>query len=296
MIASRMTSNPVRYVMFFVPRSGSTLLCNLLENAGYGGAYDGDRQDVIGRYERLRVARQYARELERIDWEEKDLGCFFRGVFASTENHRGVQGFKVFFRDLELLASIISKSSRYRRVNAYNLVGYFPRGVNYVYLRRRNRVRQAISHARALKERRWCRATQVPREKPPIGLSDVLGAYANIRLIERETARLLRRNGIRPLRLTFEELMKDKKAAVLKVVRHLGFRPRDVPLKEDLKKQSDSYSDRLYRCYSLIIPLRWRWMRLWEVLFAWSARLKDRSPAYASTVRFVKRLFGVRPR
>lgn len=296
MTSQGMASKPVRYVIFFVPRSGSTLLCNLLENAGYGGAY-GHADYLVRRYERLRLSTQYRPVLESLDWEKKDLKMFFKEVFKSTENRRGVQGFKVFSKDLAGLTEIIAQHSRYRNIDSHTIVRYFPRSVKYVYLRRKNRVRQAISHARALKGKRWCHHSQKhSRTKPSLDLKDVLDAYADVRLVERETVRLLRRNRIRPLRLTFEELRKDKKATVLKVVRHLGFNPRDVTVKEDLKRQSDSYSDRLYRRYAVIIPLRWRWMRLWEVLFAWSARLKERSPAYASAVRLVKRVFGVRPR
>src|SRR6056297_597731 len=149
---------PTRYVIFFSPRSGSTLLCNLLENSGFGAYFDSSSKEKIitKRYEAFgknlsgnpgfgayfnpssKEKKAIISNLEKINWNKTDLSDFLLKIFKASENPKEIQGFKTISFYLDNLVKIIKRYKRYKNVNVYNILSYFPPNVKYIICYRKN--------------------------------------------------------------------------------------------------------------------------------------------------------------
>lgn len=121
-----------KYLICRTPRVGSYLLASLLENAGITG-------------------QTYPREMlthKRIDsegivWNAEKVRKFIEKIFELRSTLGGGAGFNIGWDNLEY---IVLKMGRNEKVTVRDIPLLFPPDVKYIYLTRKDEVRQAISY------------------------------------------------------------------------------------------------------------------------------------------------------
>lgn len=189
------------YAICTEPRSGSTLLCRLLESTGVTG-----RPTEFFNLSTMRGIRGIADYPESVS---DQLDIIPR--LGATPN--GVYGFKLFSRDAQ-------------RVAPADWTERLP-DLTFVYLERLDILGQALSHVRSLQTGKWS-SRQTEQAKP----------YYDRKQIDDEVARLLNagarwryffaRNGLPVLTLFYEQMVQAPQAVVDAIAQRLGVTEKAV--------------------------------------------------------------------
>lgn len=242
------------YLLCTVPRSGSWLLADLLEQT-----------DLAGRPE------EYFRPDHRNQWS-KEWGIPVKGPFgnyvgaalANTVTDNGVFGVKLHWYQFEwFTGELRALPGADPAATDEALVGQWLPQPHYVHLHREDTVRQAISYYLATYSDMWFRlaeedeggaATRFIRPVPMPGKPD----WGHVRYLEdivisheRRWAEFFARSGIVPLRIRYEDLAESHEKAVKRVLDFLGIPvPAGTTLPAPrLKKQASELTERLAEEY-----------------------------------------------
>lgn len=203
-------------------RSGSTLLCRLLEGAGAGrpGEY------FNGRY------------MMQFGIPERGCGNGNKRKYVSglvdKYSVSGVFGMKVLFGSVA--AEVLSLT----------LEDIYPERPRYIFLDREDRVMQAISAAKLAQTGVWIDGqVEAGTGKAPVYDRGLISYYVG--QLEREDlawGRYFERMKIDPCRVTYEELVADNAGTIRRVLEYLGV---DVPdgwtcPETTMRKQADATS------------------------------------------------------
>jgi LPS sulfotransferase NodH len=221
------TETVLSYAVCALPRSGSSLLCELLFDTGLAGApteyFD---------------ARQMALFRER--WGVEDFAGYLRALWERKTGPNGVFGFKAHFFQL---AEAFPDGG---------LEAAFP-ALRHVYISRRDRLRQAISWARAIQTDQWG-LDHEPAEPPPVVFrrAEIDRLLGRIEDRERAWEAFFEHAGAEPLRLTYEELVAAPETTAVTVLRHIGVEPPEHLLigPPTLRRQADEVTEQWVAHYS----------------------------------------------
>jgi LPS sulfotransferase NodH len=266
-------------VICTLPRSGSWLLAEALQSTGVAGRPEEYfRQDWLWRYAwhgRLEFEHLLdhwpparAKGLTRPGPGEIDVGGFITQVRRIATTGNGVLGIKVHLQQLDDLVLDAHRAGVGGRSHEQMLSTWFP-NPRYVLLTRRDLLRQAISHYRAVETRRWWAAGAWPadgdrpapspcgqpdahrdQEHGPADLSQV-EQFRSIAVRQEERWRsILAAAGAAVLELAYEDLAADPAAAVNAVLRHLGLPESPDPAPGSrLRRQADAVTEQTVRRY-----------------------------------------------
>ena len=134
-------------------------------------------------------------------------------------------------------------------------MSYFPSEVKYIYLRRRNKVRQGISRVKAMQNGIW-RIREGNRQEPVATLhfdyESIADCITWLKRQEKGWERFFKAHGISPLRIEYEELVRDFRGTGVRIFEYLGIPlPVRLELKTDMIKQSDALSEEIVWRFSL---------------------------------------------
>jgi trehalose 2-sulfotransferase len=191
-------AEPVRarksYFVCATPRSGSWFLCGLLASTG-----------VAGRPHEW-FWRDTQESLQRA-WGVREESEYIELVLAAGTTPNGVFGAKVMFGSLPDLDP-------------------FPR-TRFIWMRRRDRLAQAASFARAVQTGHW-HHWDPPASAEPEWRPDMVEAlHAELDELEAGWERWFADSGVEPLEVVYEELAADPTAETKRVLVFLGL-PLDV--------------------------------------------------------------------
>jgi trehalose 2-sulfotransferase len=127
---------------------------------------------------------------------------------------------------------------------------------HWVWVRRRDVLRQAVSLWRALQTQAWRNGSTAERVAV---YSRAAIAHLTTLLADQDAAwgAFFAGNGLRPLELIYEEYARDISGAVAQVLKHLGVRPIPVGSGEaPIRRQSDSISEEWAEAYRRGIAVR----------------------------------------
>jgi len=136
-----------------------------------------------------------------------------------------------------------------------SLEDFFP-GARWLFLRRHDKVAQAISLWKAQKTGVWvAKNSSMPvKEKPEYKFFEILDSLMHILVEDLFWERYFYERKIDPLTLYYEDYEQNVKNAVLMVARYLGVseqlrlsEPNDIASVDAIVKQRDSYSEEIYR-------------------------------------------------
>lgn len=227
------------YFVCATPRTGSTLLFEELLQTGVAGRpdeYFDDRRWVqLPMMERLGI---------------KNDRVYFRDILRVATTANGVCGLKMHWHQMEtlkekILCQACLPTRDLDRLSIYDALHLGFRELRFIWLRRRNRVAQAISLWIASETRVWHQRHGVaPREK--IVHYDYEAIDQLIRRIDRYEAHwesFFRRNGINPLMVVYEDFSENTVETVAAVLQHIGVRnTQPLRARSRLVKQSDDRS------------------------------------------------------
>ena len=216
----------VMFVVCAVPRSGSSLLCELLCLTGLAGAptefFD---PELMAKF--------------REAWAVRTLDEYVQALVAKKTTPNGVFGFKAHYHQL---------ANAFREAD---MSAHFP-DLRYIYITRDDRIRQAVSYAKAVQTGQWASEHAVTQGREPVFKKDQIDRLLDrVRGQEERWEGLFERRGIRPLRLVYEELVESPDRTVLRVLEFIGVEPPQPFLlrRPTLSKQADQESEEWVRRY-----------------------------------------------
>jgi trehalose 2-sulfotransferase len=270
------------YLICATPRSGSTFLCEALGNTGISGR-PAEHFEVLIETGRPRRPRDYFQrsndpevwgflddpEFQEVLGEQggwygdgpaevevgkpPDFEKLRRAAFEKGTTENGVFGTKImwaYFRDFTRLARRAGR----RDVAPGDIPSaVFPSLGSFVWIRRRDTVRQAVSLWKALQTWEWKQDSDSKAEKPKLRFSYAAVDHLKLRIDEHNAAwkKFFSGYGIRPVEIVYEDFVKDYKAATLRLLDQIGvFVPENFTIATtNMKRQSDSLSEEWVREY-----------------------------------------------
>jgi len=218
-----------RYAILSSPRSGSTLLGRAL----YETKLAGDPQEYFN-------PPLLALEREQTGNATLSLNAFMRAMEARRTSANGVFGMKMHYS--QLLGVL-----RARKPNE-NVIAYLRKFDKLIWMRRRDRIRQAISQAVGMRTNVWSSEDSRFERDPQVNIHP----YACIRALNavcQEDAgwqQLVKGANLEVHEVWYEDLVSDYEPQLRGVLRHLGIEQSiaEIP-KQPIERQSGPLNERL---------------------------------------------------
>jgi LPS sulfotransferase NodH len=212
------------YIICATPRSGSTLLCDLLSQTGVAGRPNSFyRQESLGDF----VADWGVASGSGIEFERHFLAA---AIKAGTSN-TGTFGMRVMWPSMPYLLEQLRRLYPSQSTDTGRIAAAFGTPV-YIHLQRKDRVAQAISRAKAEQSGLWHRhADGSERERvkdhqaPQYDGGQLERFIAEAEDNEARWHRWFDASDIRPFELTYEELSAEPTATLAKTLGALGKDP-----------------------------------------------------------------------
>jgi LPS sulfotransferase NodH len=238
------------YIVCCVPRSGSWLLADLLDQTSAAGHPE--------EYFRPDYRKQWSDE-----WGIDPEGPYSRYVtaaLANTTTHNDVFGVKMHWYQLEwFISQLRAIPGANRDATDAALVEQWLPQPDYVHLHRDDTVRQAISYYRAAYSDRWFHLIEDDEGRlassPPVPPKP---DWAHVRFLEeslisheRRWNEFFARSGIAPLEIRYEDMIRAYEQTLRRVLDFIGVQLRPgTPLPSPrLRKQADEETERLAEEY-----------------------------------------------
>jgi trehalose 2-sulfotransferase len=237
------------YMVCFTPRSGSTLLCEMLYNTGIAGQPD-----------------EYFEVGDKPIWE-KSWGVstsaeYLVAAIKQGTTPNGVFGTKIGWSELIDLADELKQRPEYSEFSVYDrLNAVFP-NLHYIWIKRENKVRQAISLVKAKQTGIWtvtADSSPRPMGKPAFSFQLIdLMAY-ELEAQDAAWERYFKKYNIQPFVVVYEELVANPEKTALQILRELGIPTEQVTFAPNrLKQQADAESEEwVQRYYNLKTHSKW---------------------------------------
>ena len=236
-----MPATRTSYLLCGTPRTGSTLLCDLLDSTGVAGH--------PASYFRAPDQEQWAARFGvPVTQGSLDYGAFVDGAVREGTTANGVFAARVMWGTMGALVGGLDASRSDRR-DTVVLTGRFGPLV-MVHLRRRDVVAQAVSWARAEQTGHWQQGDEVSGE-PRLDLAQVDGLVRTIGEHDAAWSDWFLRHDVRPHVVTYEDLVTDPRRAVQGILDRLevelppGWRPVSA-----CARQSDATNEEWIRRYT----------------------------------------------
>ena len=226
------------YLVCSVQRAGSWLLCHALEDTGVLGRpaeyfHQGDEQFWRGR------------------WGAASDDAFLRAVRHEPVTPNGVWGSKMMWNYLD---DAVARLRAWPRLGAAAdagdpevLAAAFP-GLRYLWLRREDKLRQAISWWRAAATGQYELAPDEVCAEPPAFDREAIGRLLRYaQACEAGWRDWFAAHSIRPLEIVYEDLIEDVDRAARNVAGFLGVSwPAGLaPVRPRMRRQADQRTERL---------------------------------------------------
>lgn len=212
------------YIICATPRSGSTLLCDLLKQSGVAGRPDSFyRQQSIANF----VSRFGIAPGEGLAFERRYLAATIKAGTAGT----GLFGMRVMWPSLPELMQRLTELFPEASLDAERMTAAFG-PTRFIHLQRQDRIAQAVSRAKAEQSGLWHRAADgterervKPAEAPIYDATQIAGYVAEARQHEAAWATWFATQRIAPLEVTYETLSADPRGTSAEVLAGLGRDP-----------------------------------------------------------------------
>jgi LPS sulfotransferase NodH len=231
------------YLVCGTPRSGSSLLCEALVNTGIAGKPE-----------------EYFQPSNEAMWQKRWGTSTYAGYIARTIEQcttpNGVFGVKMMWGYFNHFLHNVRQMPDYKNrkipVNKM-LQAIFP-DLHYIWIKRCDTVRQAVSHAKAMQTNLWVVRGENQRpatHKPEFSFMQIDFLVQEIRAYDAAWQRFFTENSIQPLVIVYEDFVSRYEETVREALQHLGVPGADlaefVPV--SMKKQADEQSEQWVQRY-----------------------------------------------
>ncbi|MEO1108322.1 MAG: Stf0 family sulfotransferase [Pseudomonadota bacterium] len=235
---------PASYMICTSPRSGSTLLCNMLKNSGIAG----DPRSLFFRPSLEDWLTRLGLPQGAVN-EQEGLNVVMQRALQAGRGETSVFGLRQQFPSFDFLCrklAVLYPQTTADRDRIEHAFG----PMLFVHLSRRNKLEQAVSYLKAQQTGLWHVAVDraewertAPAEEPVFDAGKLKGCIATLESYDRGWDTWFRREGIRPVRIYYEDLSKAPVATLSLILRELGLDPRVVEgIAPDIRKMADATS------------------------------------------------------
>lgn len=220
------------YLVCASPRTGSSLLCDTLWRTNLAGT---PGEPFLP-----------ANIEKRGGWPPPDPKTYLHRVYEECSTPNGVGGAKVMWQHWDAMAARFYSSSLTRTQTLSKLVP----DLKYIWISRRDKVRQAASIIRAVQTGAWQKTDEGPAAGRELGfhlrsLDDHVWA---MRWFDWNWWRFFKALGIRPHRVIYEDFVAAFEPTMAGVLEYLGFPGQPIPAPR-LKQQADDVSEEWIQRY-----------------------------------------------
>jgi LPS sulfotransferase NodH len=259
------------YLVCATPRSGSTLLCELLKDTGVAGHpeeyFEAKRDtgrpphpgDYLADLPRTGAGIRDDQTPPRAPPHSSLIGladyrAHLERTFQLGTTPNGVFGTKMMWRHLPELQALAGALPEYAGLELPELLTSLFDGPRYVWVTRTDKVRQAVSLWRALQTRSW----RMERERkegehatPAYRFEGIDHLVSSLHADDTGWQSFFDSRSIPVLRISYEDdLERAPERAVRAVLQHIGARPkRGWRPAEKLQRQADALSDEWVAAY-----------------------------------------------
>ena len=236
-----MTDGSIRYLVCTIPRSGSNFLCDLLR-----------RTDQLGMRECATTGYEHILQLVRsgfggVDWSITTPVALFDAAFIQSATPNGVMGFKVMWNDFRQVLERTGRPRLWQRQRAEGVERELASKTRFIWLRRRDAERQAISWTKALQDRVWTLSDQQGFEgRYSYDYLWIATMLRKIRSHDRQWSAFFNRVGIKPLTLYYEDFIGDVPGTIREIANYLGVAvplPAETSNRGSYRQQSDAVNE-----------------------------------------------------
>jgi trehalose 2-sulfotransferase len=244
----------ISYLICCMPRTGSWLLSEALQRTGVAGRpreyFAPERQQNFADSWGMSIESGWTEYLNRVIKE----GTTSNGVFAA----------KVHWYQFKYLMQRLNDPSSHQKAMPSLMSEVFP-GLHYIYLTRRDKVRHAVSYAKATYTQLWWEidspdglGRRVLARTPQFDAARIDRLFEVIVRHERSWRQYFRQCGATPFKICYEDLVQDYEGAACRILEYL-----QVPIpagtkfeRSRLRKQADDLSEEWVRQYRKILRAR----------------------------------------
>ena len=209
------------YIICTPARTGSNLLCDVLRNTGQlGTPIEAFNPDLI---------RASAFHRQEPDPAAVDLRGFIAWTTATHRSANGIFGTKILFEDFE-------------KLRGFPAFRDFFLTARLIHLRRRSKLRQAISYFLAQETGQWV-TTDIPRKPPDSIAYDFAAIRRHLdRLVRQDAAwtAMIDALGLTCREVIFEHFIADMPGTVGALAESLGVPPGSLPVRATLAEQRNA--------------------------------------------------------
>lgn len=234
----------ISYVVCAVQRSGSFLLCEALKNTGLAGFPEEYFLHGEG-WEDGPWARQHG-VTSRAD--------YLNLVFAQGTSSNGVFGTKVMWNYFPTMLKSLRALPGYTGLDAPQLMAALFPNVHYIWIVRRDKVRQAVSWAKAGQTDVYgwpTGETPVPKREPTFDFEFIDQLYHLIVEGEAGWQGFFEACGVQPFKVEYEELVEAYEPTALRILDylHVSYPANLVFGERRLQKQADALNEMWVKKY-----------------------------------------------
>ena len=252
----RIRIDGISYFVCATQRSGSTLLCELLKGSDVAGVPD-EFFEALRSTGMPRQPRQYFADAAQADIAERlaptepgrpeqpgEFEGWFKYALQRGTSRNGVFGAKMMWNYFDDFRSRVKELPGLSTVTFNQALDAVVPDLQIIFVRRRDKVGQAVSLWRAIQTQRW--RNDVDDEHAPQAEYDFRAIQHLLDELHRWDARWedwFHATGREPIRVIYEEFVDSRAATVGRVVDALGIDPRE-PEGElgPMKRQADNLS------------------------------------------------------
>jgi LPS sulfotransferase NodH len=254
------TTPAVAYLVCATPRSGSTLLCEMLRATGVAGT-------PLEHFEVLRASGQPRQPREYFDGiadagvlqllaplaagrpSDEPAAAWAARIVREGSTPNGVWGGKLMWGHVEQLVSRARELDGLADADLAAALRALLGDVRFVYVTRADKVAQAVSLWRAVQTQRWSAAAGAPRQPHDAVYSFAAIDHLVAQLEAHDGAwrRWFAEQAARPLELSYEEVGADPRTAVERVLRFADLPAAgvaDPPLRPQRDERSRAWAQR----------------------------------------------------
>lgn len=230
------------YIVCATPRSGSGLLCDTLWRTGLAGKPDEYflPENVVK---------------NSMIWQVSTLYEYFYKVIEKGTTPNGIFGSKIMWDHVNYFRiQVFRKDHRLIQRRTSDLLDSLFPNLHYIWIKRRDKVRQAVSFYKSLKTGiyNW-REDNSPQyiEIPQFNFKAIDGLINKIRRHDTSWQNYFEKLRISPLIVTYEDHLEFGYEEVIKrILNYLGVKiPDGLTIKSEYRKQSDKLSEKFVYLY-----------------------------------------------
>lgn len=223
------------------PRSGSTLLFNILKNNALA-TQSPPTQKFFEPF--------HTDTLDTIEYLDLDISLYIQEVFnqySYCADSEKISGFKIFIHQAEKFVK------KYNSINNTDLTvgdffGFFPKNTKCIRLIRKSNIHQAISLYKARYTKVFLKKTNSKTKElnVPFDFLKIQECLKEIECVEEKTSELLSTFFVPQLTLEYETYTRDIVSTVKKISAYLGVERNAPTEKTDLFIQRDANTQKMY--------------------------------------------------